>query len=104
MSDGAKIGTMTPAAALDLGFLDARHKLIEIAAFLDRIERAGDQHGDAKDYRLAAFKQALNLAADGEGDKARRVQMVFSDPTAEPLASAAGMKGATGAWPGGDAR
>ena len=35
--------------------MDARHKLIDIAAFLDRVERA---EGDA-DFRLEAFQVAM---------------------------------------------
>ena len=46
---------MTKQQVLDLYFLDARHKLIELAAFLDRVERA-----DGKDdFRLKAFRAAL---------------------------------------------
>ena len=41
---------MTRQQILDLYFLDARHKLVELAAFLDRVERA-----DGKDdFRLKA--------------------------------------------------
>ena len=38
--------------------------------------------------------------ADAGSDKAKRVQMIFSDPTDEPLDSAEGMKGASGAYKG----
>ena len=47
---------MTRQQVLDLYFMDARCKLIELAAFLDRVER-GD--GDA-DFRLAAFRKACD--------------------------------------------
>jgi hypothetical protein len=95
--------TASPAASIDLYFLDARHKLIEIAAFLDRVERARARDGDGgdDDFRLRAFRRALAIAADAEGDKARRMQLTFSDPTTEPLESAAGLKGAAGAHPSG---
>ena len=96
---------LSPQSLLDLYFLDARHKLIEIAAFLDRIERARacfagtDQAMEKDDYRLASLREALNVVADGSSDKARSIRMIFSDPTTEPLESA-GMQGAMGAWPG----
>ena len=78
---------------LDLYFVDARSKLIDLAAFLDRIERAG---GDT-DFRLESFQHALaELRKDGP-EKAARVLLAFSDPTSEPLAAAPG-KGACGAW------
>lgn len=86
---------MNKQQVLDLYFLDARHKLIEIAAFLDRVERAG---GEA-DFRLAAFRQALAELAPPGRDHAERVLMVFSDPTTEPI-PAATTKAACGAWPG----
>ena len=87
--------TMTRQQVLDQYFMDARHKLIDLAAFLDRVERA---EGDA-DFRLDAFREALKkLGGDGT-DHARDVLMAFSDPTEEPIAAAPG-KGACGAWPG----
>ena len=83
---------MTRQQVLDLYFLDARHKLIEIAAFLDRVERA-----DGKDdFRINAFRKALG-ELDGNNDRAKKVQLAFSDPTTEPIVKAPG-KGAVGAY------
>lgn len=96
--------TAPPKALADQYFLDARHKIIEVAAFLDRIERARAQHagsGDpllTDDFRIGALRDALKILVGDESNKARAIQLAFSDPTTEPLASAAGMKGATGAW------
>ena len=85
---------MTKQQVLDLYFLDARHKLIELAAFLDRVERA-----DGKDdFRLNAFRMALANLNRKTKTKAKRVLLAFSDPTMEPIAKAAG-KGAVGAFP-----
>ena len=81
---------------LDLYFMDARSKLIDIAAFLDRLERAD---GEA-DFRLAAFQEALKELAGNEPTRAKNVLLSLSDPTSEPIAAAPG-KGACGAWPGG---
>ena len=83
---------MTRQQVLDLYFLDARHKLIEIAAFLDRVDRATG----ADDFRIAAFRKALDELA-GKKDRAKNVQLAFSDPTTKPIAKAPG-KGASGAW------
>ena len=93
---------MQSTQLLDLYFIDARSKLIDIAAFLDRIERAD---GSDDDFRLRAFHQALSALAqrqvDGSADSSRaeEVLLAFSDPTTEPI-ERAGCKGATGAWPG----
>ena len=86
---------MTRQQVLDLYFLEARAKLIDLAAFLDRVERA---QGEA-DFRLGAFEKAIEELRQGGADRARRVLMAFSDPTDEPIPSAPG-KGACGAWPG----
>lgn len=79
---------------LDLYFMDARSKLIDIAAFLDRLDRA---EGEA-DFRLAAFREALKELAGNEPTRAKNVLLSFSDPTTEPIAAAPG-KGACGAFP-----
>ena len=77
---------------LDLYFLDARHKLIEIAAFLDRVERA-----DGKDdFRLKAFRAALAGLSGNKKHKAKNVLLAFSDMSTKPVEKAAG-KGAVGA-------
>ena len=84
---------MTRQQVLDLYFMDARCKLIELAAFLDRVER-GD--GDA-DFRLAAFRKALRHLHDPGQARAEAILNSLSDPTSEPVAKAPG-KGAIGAW------
>ena len=84
---------MTRQQVLDLYFMDARCKLIELASFLDRVER-GD--GDA-DFRLAAFRKALRHLHDPGQARAESVLTSLSDPTSEPVAKAPG-KGAIGAW------
>jgi hypothetical protein len=86
---------MTREQVLDLYFLDARHKLIEIAAFLDRVERASGTN----DFRLKAFRVALSRLNRRQKEKARHVLLAFSDPTTKPIANAEG-KGAVGAWLG----
>lgn len=82
---------MTRQQILDLYFLDARHKLIEIAAFLDRIERANGKD----DFRLKAFRDAL-AKLNGK-ERAKDVLLAFSDLTTQPIAKATA-KGATGAF------
>ncbi|HTV39777.1 MAG TPA: hypothetical protein VMF08_04325 [Candidatus Sulfotelmatobacter sp.] len=95
---------MTREQVLDLYFLDARHKLIEIAAFLDRVERA-----DGKDdFRIEAFRTALGKLAPADGHvrptvsegagnhRAKDVLLAFSDHSIEPVEKAPG-KGAVGA-------
>jgi hypothetical protein len=85
--------TITRQQVLDTYFVDARHKLIDLAAFLDRVERATGE----TDFRWPALRQALQALSGGESDHAERVLLAFSDPTTEPIDHAPG-KGASGAW------
>lgn len=84
---------MTRAQILDLYFIDARARLIDLAAFLDRAERADG----ADDFRLAAFRRALAEIQNDAPEKARRVLLAFSDPGLEPSAAATS-QGACGAF------
>ena len=86
---------MTRQQVLDCYFVDARHKLIDLAAFLDRVDQA---EGEA-DFRLKAFRQALEALQGTDPNRAEQVLLALSDPTTEPIAKAEG-KGAAGAWHG----
>jgi len=80
--------------------MEHRAKLIDIAAFLDRLERARPDEGTSgEDFRVDAFRRAVRLLVDGQPHRARRVLEKFSDMTTEPIDSAGGMKGAYGAVP-----
>jgi hypothetical protein len=85
---------MTKQKILDLYFLDARHKLVELAAFLDRVERADGKN----DFRLKSFRAALAKLDGNRKNKAKEVLLAFSDPTTKPIAKATS-KGACGAYP-----
>jgi len=77
---------------LDLQFIDVRHKLIDIAAFLDRIDR----HPGEQDHRYEALKNALPLLLTDRPDRARAVLESFSDHTTT-LPQSAPFQGASGA-------
>ncbi len=87
---------MTYAQAVDAYYLEHRAKLIDLAAFLDRLERTG--HAGDDDFRVDAFRRALALLSDGKPERARRVLEILSDHTTEPIDKAP-MKGALGAVP-----
>ena len=92
--DGRSFIEMTKTEILDLYFPDARSKLIDLAAFLDRLERSKGQD----DFRVRSFRAALDHLKKGEPEKAKAVLLTLSDPTTDPVAEAT-TKGATGAWP-----
>lgn len=81
---------------VDRYFLEHRAKLIDIAAFLDRVDRA-EPGGGCEDFRMAAFRQALEIVGGRETARARRVLELLSDPTTAPIEKA-GVKGASGAY------
>ena len=83
---------------VELYFLEHRAKLIDIASFLDRVDRAPADGEDA-DFRVEALRRALAILGDGKPQRARRVLELFSDHSTTPIESAAGMKGAFGACP-----
>jgi hypothetical protein len=69
---------------VDEYFIENRTRVLEIAAYLDRIDRAGDR-GAERDFRMRAFGEALAVLCDGAPDRTARIQMIFSDPTIKPL-------------------
>jgi hypothetical protein len=72
---------MTPlpaGKALDSYFLEARSKLLDLAAILDRIGRGRDAAGVETDPRLEKIRQALDVLHDQSGGRAERVQRIFS--------------------------
>jgi hypothetical protein len=82
---------------VQMQFLEHRAKVLDLAAFLDRVERAQPAPGEpADDFRMRALREAIDLLCDGKPERARRVLELWSDRSAEPIA-AAPMKGAMGA-------
>ena len=77
---------------LDLQFIEARHKLIDLAAFLDRVDR----HPGTEDFRYDALKNALPILISNSPDRARQILEALSDPTTEPIPHAE-FQGAYGA-------
>ena len=87
---------MTGRELVDEYFIENRTKLLDIAAFMDRLDRADPACRD-NDFRMKAFTEALAALAANPGDRIGAVQMVFSDPTTEPLETL-DRKGALGAF------
>ena len=85
--------TLNRQQLLDLYFLEARSKLIDLAAFLDRLDHAEGQ----ADFRLTSFRLALDELRRDQGRRAERVLLSLSDPTSEPIPFATN-KAASGAW------
>lgn len=63
---------------LDRYFLETRCKLLEIAATLDRIDRAEDAEAVAEDPRRQKIDRAFELLLHEKGDRAEQLQLLFS--------------------------
>ena len=82
--------------ALDNFFFEARSKLLDLAAFLDRINRGRDAMAVSHDPRLAKISRALEVLHDQSGGRAERIQQIFSQeydpqwekPAPKPLCGA----------------
>lgn len=69
---------MNATSVLDCEFLEMRCRLIDLAASLDRIDRA--EPPASQDPRKSLLQDAIMLLADRSPNRAGRMQMHFSDP------------------------
>jgi hypothetical protein len=64
--------------ALDAYFLEARSRILDLAATLDRIGRGVGAAALEGDGRLQRLRQALEVLADPSGGRTERIQRIFS--------------------------
>ena len=69
---------------LDEYFVENRNRLLEVAAFLDRLDRADPARSTA-DFRTKALAAALVSLSGPSANHVTQIQMLLSDPTAEPI-------------------
>jgi len=74
---------------VDEYFIENRTRLLEIAAYLDRLDRTDSSLVD-RDFRVRAFRDAIRLLESGPAagqpqTRVERIQHLLSDPTTEPL-------------------
>ena len=66
---------LTSQQVVDFYFMEHRAKLLDIAAFLDRLERADGSEG-LEDVRVRALRKAIPLLTDpaslGQADRVQR--------------------------------
>jgi len=77
---------LTTSQITDEYFIENRNRLLEIAAFLDRLDRT-DPARSGRDFRYTAFTEALAILAGREPGYLRQIQLLLSDPTTEPIAT-----------------
>lgn len=72
--------TQPVAEVFDQCYLEVRAKLLEIAASLDRIERADTEGVAATEPRLELIRKSIELLNKPGTNRAEQIQRVFSDP------------------------
>lgn len=87
-------------SVVDRYFLEHRARVLDVAAFLDRVDRASPASSTGgEDVRMRSLRGAIAILLDGRSERARRILELLSDPSTEPIAKAPS-KGARGAWEG----
>jgi hypothetical protein len=66
------------ADVLNRDFLETRCKILEVAASLDRLDRAARAGTEAPDSRVAQLRQALEALLEPGPGRAETVQHIFS--------------------------
>jgi hypothetical protein len=69
---------MTAMTALEAHYLEARCKILDLAAILDRIGRGGGAGAVDFDARLDKIHRALEVLMDESPARAERIQQIFS--------------------------
>ena len=75
---------LTQQQLIDEYFMEVRARILDVAAFLDRMDRAAERNAQ-DDFRMVAMRQALQALYAGTSGRVYDIQMIFSDPTTEPL-------------------
>ena len=86
---------LTPVQLVDEYFIENRNRLIEGAAFLDRLDRADPSV--KQEFRVQALAEAIAVLASHSPTRVQDMQLLMSDPRTEPL-PALDRKGAVGAY------
>lgn len=65
-------------AVLNREFLEIRSRVLEVAAALDRIDRAPEPQGHTPDRRLAQLRRSIEALLEPGPDRAETIQRIFS--------------------------
>ncbi len=87
---------LTRSELIDEYFIENRTKVLDLAAFLDRLDRAEHPPREGE-FRMEAFSEALGELTGSAPGRLDRIQMILSDPTTKPVERLTG-KSARGAY------
>lgn len=66
---------------MNLSFLEARGKLLEVAAFLDRLDRCEGE----EDFRIIALREVFPVLLSPNANRAQTILEKLSDTSEEPI-------------------
>ena len=75
---------LTQQQHIDAYFMEQRNRVLEIAAFLDRLDRLEEQDAN-DDFRIVALRKAMAELNSDETGRIERIQMIFSDQNLDLL-------------------
>ena len=75
---------LTQRQLIDNFFMEHRTQIIDLAAYLDRLDRAIERDAE-DDFRYRAVREAMRVLSSNEPGRVERIQMALSDPSTEPL-------------------
>ncbi|MFO0908646.1 MAG: hypothetical protein U0794_09840 [Isosphaeraceae bacterium] len=75
---GVHFTERTKTDVLNRDFLEARARILDLAASLDRLERAPRIASEPPDGRLAQLRRAIEALLEPGADRAETVQLIFS--------------------------
>jgi hypothetical protein len=84
---------MTHTETVNRYFLEHRAKLLDIASFLDRLDRS---ESIEKDYRIDSLLKCIQVLLEKDGGRTEQILNILSDHSTEPI-DVARDQGASGA-------
>lgn len=70
---------LTASEIFDRVFLETRAKLLEVAATLDRLDRAAGTDTVASDFRMEQIRNSIDVIQNESGNRAEQLQIIFSE-------------------------
>jgi hypothetical protein len=77
---------LTQQQLVDGFFMEHRAQILDLAAYLDRLDRSVDRSGEG-DFRLVALRRAMQVLCSEAPGRVEQILMILSDPVVEPMDS-----------------
>ena len=84
---------------LDQHFIEYRSRLLDLAAFFDRVDRYDGTEQAQADFRYKSLLEMLELISCGQ-NRVKNILVCLSDPTLTAVADGKATAKASGAWRG----